>query len=143
MLSGKYRNLHSRTLTIGALLVLAFICSIPAFAQDITSGTIQGTVTDEKGAVVQGATVEAKNTATNFSRTFVTDEDGRFTLPFMPPGIYVVTVTKDGFSKLNNENVEVTVGKTVVLNPSLKVSGVTGEVTVTETATVDTVKTEF
>jgi hypothetical protein len=66
MLRGKYRNLHSRTLTIGALLVLAFICSIPAFAQDITSGTIQGTVTDEKGAVIQGAVVEAKNVAHEF-----------------------------------------------------------------------------
>ena len=142
MLSGKYRNLHSRTLTIGALLVLAFICSIPAFAQDITSGTIQGTVTDEKGAVIQGAVVEAKNVATNFSKTFTTEDDGRFTIALLPPGRYVVTFTKDGFTKHIQENVDVTVGRTVVLTPELKVSGVTGEVTVTTTQTVDTTKTE-
>jgi len=113
-----------------------------AAAQDITSGTIQGTVSDEKGAVVPGATVEAKNTATNFSRTLVTDSDGRFTFLSVPSGNYVISVTKQGFSKLIQQNVELTVGRTVALNIGLKVSGVSGEVTVTTTPTIDAVKTE-
>lgn len=123
------------------LFILA-IASLCAPAQDITSGTIQGTVTDEQGAVVPGAMVEAKNTATNFSKTFVTDSDGRFTLLSIPPGKYVVSVTKQGFAKLNQENVDVTVGRLVSLTIGLKVSGVSGEVTVTTTPTVDTAKTE-
>ncbi|MEO6654481.1 MAG: carboxypeptidase regulatory-like domain-containing protein [Pyrinomonadaceae bacterium] len=116
--------------------------AIGAAAQDITSGTIQGTVSDEQGAVVAGATVEAKNTGTNFTKTFSTDSDGRFTLLSLPPGHYVVSVTKQGFAKLNQENVELTVGRLVSLNISLKVSGVSGEVTVTTTPTIDTAKTE-
>lgn len=122
------------------LILLTFPLALTA--QDITSGTIQGTVTDEQGAVVQGASVEARNVATNFSRTFVTDSDGRFTLLAMPPGRYVVSVTKDGFAKLNQENVDVTVGRTVTLNLGLKVGGVAGEVTITDTPTIDTSKTE-
>ena len=113
-----------------------------AFAQDITSGTIQGTVTDEQGAVVPGASVEARNVGTNFTKTFTTDSDGRFTLLSMPPGNYVVSVTKQGFAKLNQENVELTVGRSISLNIGLKVSGVSGVVTVTNTPTIDTVKTE-
>ena len=111
-------------------------------AQDITSGSIQGVVVDEQGAVVPGATVEARNIATNFNRTFTTDDEGRYTLLSLPSGTYVVSVSKQGFSRLNQENVVVTVGRLVSLNMTLRVSGVSGEVTVTTTPTIDTVKTE-
>jgi hypothetical protein len=123
-------------------LVLLILGSVGGMAQDITSGTIQGVVTDEQGAVVPGVTVEARNVATNFSRSFTTDGDGRFTILALPPGRYVVSYTKQGFAKANQENVEVTVGARVVLTPTLKVSGVSGEVTITQTPTVDTTKTE-
>ncbi|MEP6787980.1 MAG: TonB-dependent receptor [Acidobacteriota bacterium] len=129
-------------LRIGFCAILLSILTISSLAQDITSGTIQGTVSDEQGAVVAGATVEAKNTATNFSKTFTTDSDGRFTFLSMPTGSYVVSVTKQGFAKLIQQNVELTVGRLVSLNLGLKVSGVSGEVTVTTTPTIDSVKTE-
>ncbi len=116
--------------------------SVSVFAQDITSGTIQGNVSDEQGAVVAGATVEAKNTATNFSKTFTTDSEGRFTFLTMPSGRYVVSATKQGFAKLIQENVELTVGRVISLDLGLKVSGVIGEVTVSTSPTIDTVKTE-
>ncbi|MBV9217172.1 MAG: TonB-dependent receptor [Acidobacteria bacterium] len=99
-------------------------------------------MTDENGAVVPGASVEARNTGTNFSKTFVTDADGRFTFLLMPAGRYVVTVSKNGFAKLNQENVDVTVGRVLTLPIVLKVAGVNGVVTVTSTPTVDTSKTE-
>jgi outer membrane receptor for ferrienterochelin and colicin len=127
-------------LICGFLLLL--ISSVGLFAQDITSGAIQGTVTDEQGAVVAGATVEARNVATNFSKTFVTEEDGRFVFLLLPPGNYVVSVSKQGFAKLNQENIELTVGRSLSLNLALHVSAVSGEVTITTTPTIDTVKTE-
>jgi outer membrane receptor for ferrienterochelin and colicin len=127
---------------IGFYLILFFMCSISAMAQDITSGTIQGIVSDERGNVVPGANVEARNVGTNFTRTFTTNDEGRFVFLSMPPGRYVVTVTGQGFAKLVQENVELTVGKAISLNLTLKVAGVTGEVTVTTTPTIDTVKTE-
>ena len=126
----------------GLCLIFLAACCGTMRAQDTTSGSIQGTVSDEQGAVVAGAAVEARNTATNFSKTFTTDSDGRFTLLAMPPGMYVVSATKSGFAKLNQENVELTVGRIVSLNMTLKVSGVSGVVTVTTTPTVDTGKTE-
>ena len=79
-------------------LLLLSICGVGVFAQDTTSGTIQGTVTDEQGAAVPGASVEAKNVDTNFSKSFTTNSDGRFTLLSMPPGRYTVSVSKQGFS---------------------------------------------
>src|SRR5687767_15535688 len=121
---------------------LLFVFCISSFGQDSTSGTIKGTVSDEQGAVVPGATVEARNVETNFTRSFTTDSEGRFTLLSMPPGRYVVSVTKTGFTKLNQENVELTVGRLLSLDMTLRVSGVSGEVTVTNTPTIDTVKTE-
>ncbi|MGB7210496.1 MAG: TonB-dependent receptor [Pyrinomonadaceae bacterium] len=142
MLNGIHTKLTAWCLRIGFCLVLLSVWSMSALAQDITSGTIQGTVTDEQGAVVAGATVEARNVETNFTRVFTTNSDGRFTLLSMPPGKYIVSVTKQGFAKLNQENVELTVGRSISLNLGLKVSGVSGEVTITTTPTIDTVKTE-
>ena len=54
-------------LRIGFCLILLSVWTMSAIAQDITSGTIQGTVSDEQGAAIPGATVEAKNAGTNFS----------------------------------------------------------------------------
>lgn len=127
---------------IGFCLILLLAGSVGIFAQDITSGTIQGTVSDEQGAVVAGATVEARNTATNFSKSFTTEADGRFTFLSMPPGRYVVTAAKPGFAKLIQENLELTVGRLINLDLDLKVSGVSGEVTVTTSPNIDTAKTE-
>ncbi len=131
-----------RFLTIGFCLLLTTISSINILAQDTTSGTIQGTVSDEQKSLVPGATVEARNLGTNFVRTITTGADGRFTFLSMPSGTYVVTASKQGFSRLIQENVELTVGRSVSLNLTLGVSGVSGEVTVTTTPTIDTVKTE-
>lgn len=130
------------TLRIGFYLIFLLAFSASVFAQDSTSGSIQGTVLDPQGSVVPGAVVEAKNVGTNFTKTFTTDGNGRFTFLSMPPGRYVVTVTRDGFAKLIQENVELTVGKSIALSLSLKVSGVVGEVTISSTPTIDTVKTE-
>lgn len=142
MMFSKHTKQNSWWLRIGFCLILMSMWSLGVFAQDITSGTIQGTVSDEQGSVVAGASVEARNTATNFSKSFTTESDGRFTFLSMPPGRYVVTVTKQGFAKLIHENLELNVGRVISLDLGLKVSGVSGEVTVTTAPNIDTVKTE-
>jgi hypothetical protein len=142
MFTGKLSNQKAWWSRIGGCAVLLSIFAMSVLAQDVTTGMIQGIVFDEQGAVVAGATVEARNVGTNFSKSFTTDSEGRFTLLAMPSGKYVVSVTKTGFAKLNQENVDVTVGRVISLNLSLKVSGVSGEVTISTTPTVDTAKTE-
>jgi len=124
-----------------SLFVLAV--AVGGYAQtQITTGTIQGTVLDENGAAVPGATVEIKNLATNATRTLTTDEEGRFVALALQPGPYSLTVNKQGFAIAEAPRVEVTVGQAVNLPVAMKVSGVVERVTITDTPTVDTVKTE-
>src|SRR6202035_4943950 len=63
----------------------------------ITTGSIQGTVVDEKGGAVADATVEVKNVDTNFSTSVTTGSDGQFQFLSLPPGPYTVTISKTGF----------------------------------------------
>ncbi len=123
------------------LFVMAM--AVGAYAQtQSTTGTIQGTVLDEQGGAVPGATVEIKNLATNATRTLTTDDEGRFVALALQSGAYSVTITKQGFAISEAPRVEVTVGQAVNLPVAMKVSGVEARVTISGTPTVDTVKTE-
>jgi outer membrane receptor for ferrienterochelin and colicin len=124
-------------------VVLLFAAASLARAQtQITTGVIQGRVTDATGAVVPGAEVEARNVDTNFTRTLTTDADGRFVFLQLAPGRYVVTVKKEGFATLVQENLTLTVGQALVLDLAMKVSSVAETVTVTGTTTVDMGRTQ-
>jgi outer membrane receptor for ferrienterochelin and colicin len=132
--------------TIGTALrclLCALLFSLSVFAQtQITTGAIQGIVADQAGAVVPGASVEVKNLDTNFTRTLSTDEDGRFVFLQLQPGRYTLTVTKQGYARLVQENLNLSVGQTINLAPAMKVSNVTETITITAAPTIDTVKTE-
>src|SRR5580765_2733193 len=124
-------------------LLVTLAAATIAFSQaQITTGTIQGAVTDANGAVVPGANVEIKNLDTNLSKTLTTDEGGRFVALALPPGKYSVTVTKQGFATGVAESLDLTVGQTLNLPVAMKISSVEERVTITATPTVDTVKTE-
>jgi outer membrane receptor for ferrienterochelin and colicin len=123
------------------LFVLAMAVGANAQTQS-TTGTIQGTVLDEQGGAVPGATIEIKNLATNATRTLTSDDEGRFVALALQPGAYSVTITKQGFAISEAPRVELTVGQAVNLPVAMKVSGVEARVTISGTPTVDTVKTE-
>ncbi len=72
-------------------------------------GKILGTVTDPNGAVVQGATVAAKNVGTGIERTTTTDADGNYSLAELPIGTYEVTVSQGNFKPQTIKNVIVEV----------------------------------
>ncbi|HSH15358.1 MAG TPA: carboxypeptidase-like regulatory domain-containing protein, partial [Verrucomicrobiae bacterium] len=127
-----------------SLLVAMCVCFAgTAGAQtQITTGVIQGTVMDPSGAVVPGAKIGVKNLDTNLTREYTTDTDGRFVALLLPPGRYVVTVTREGFATLVQENVNLTVGQAITLPLNMQVAGAVQTITVTDTPTVETVKTE-
>jgi hypothetical protein len=131
--------------SMGVFLLAALIlgvCGVTNAQTEITTGTIQGAVTDEKGASVGSANVEVKNLDTNFSKTQTADADGRFTFLLLPPGRYTVTFKKDGFSTVVQEGINLTVGQALTLPVSMKVGAVTTTVTVTATPTIEVTKTE-
>ncbi|HEY0385999.1 MAG TPA: carboxypeptidase regulatory-like domain-containing protein, partial [Pyrinomonadaceae bacterium] len=123
------------------LFVLACASGVRAQTQ-ITAGTIQGTVTDPQGAVVPDARVEIKNLETNLVKTLSTDADGRFVALQLPPGHYTVTISKQGFATIIQQDFPLTVGETVPLNLSMKISQVAESVTVDSIPVVDTIKSE-
>ena len=92
---------------VWAALTMIALGAIPLHAQSqATTGVIEGTVVDESGASVPGATVTLKNTATNFERVVSTNADGRFRGLLLPLGPYRVTVTMSGFATLVREGID-------------------------------------
>ncbi len=143
MRNAMLRSFALRVKGLPVCLLLTFIFAAGVLGQtQITTGTIQGTVLDANNAAVPGASVEIKNIETNLSRNLSTDDDGRFVALSLPPGKYNVRVSKQGFANLVVESANLTVGQALNLALSMKVSGVEETVTITETPTIDTVKTE-
>src|SRR5438309_3871378 len=125
----------------GAALVLELAASGWGQSQ-ITAGTVQGDVVDEKGGSVAGAIVEAKNLATNFVQTDTTNADGHFAFLSLAPGRYTLTISKSGFATIVQENVNLTVGQTITLPVTMKVSSVAQQIVVTDVPVIETTKTE-
>jgi Carboxypeptidase regulatory-like domain len=123
------------------LIIFLAVVAAPAAAQ-VTTSSIEGVVVDSSGAILPGVTVEIRSVDTNLTRTMVTDNGGRFAALQIPPGGYVVTLKLPGFATVVLDNVVATVGETVRLSPSMKVSGVAETVNVTTTSlAVDTSRT--
>jgi hypothetical protein len=116
---------------------LAVICLVlvagATTAQEFR-GSITGRVLDAAGAVVSGAQVSATNTATNASVWATSDESGDYTILFLTPGTYNVTVEAKGFKKLSRQAIEVRVGDKLTLDLALEVGQVAETVTVTTNA---------
>jgi hypothetical protein len=120
-------------------LLLALTPAAGARAQtQITTGVIQGTVEDEQGATVPGASVEVRNVGTNLTKSLTTDDGGRFVFLQLPPGRYTLTASKQGFATLRQEEFTLTVGQAANLGLRMRVSGVNETITVSAVQTVDT-----
>jgi hypothetical protein len=135
----KFRSL--RSFAGVAAMLLALLVSLPtgAWAQTFR-GAINGTITDQSGAVVPGASVEAVETATNASHKSITSSAGEFAFPDLPVGSYTVSVTASGFKSEKIDKVPVIAGATYSLPVKLGVAsaGETVEVTADSLA-IDTV----
>ena len=84
-----------RTRELGLAFCLLLV-GLPAFGQ-ARDAIIRGTVTDPQGAVVVGAKVTVKNSATGAVSSTVTTDAGNYTVPDLPPGTYTITVAQKGF----------------------------------------------
>lgn len=117
-----------RFLAIGFAIGFVFVGA--ALAQG--TGTITGTVKDPKDALVPKATVTARNTDTNISRTVETNDDGRYRLESLPVGRYEVTVESSGFAKFTQTGIGLDVNQIAVVDVTMNPEGVSGVVNVVE-----------
>src|SRR5216684_6283820 len=117
------------------VLFFTLICPAGIFGQaSSTNGRLEGLVLDSSGAGVPGATVVITNKSTEVSTTLKTDEDGHFVALYLPPGVYEVSVEKEGFQKQVLQDTAVEVGTTTVLHPRLTVGHVETSVIVSASA---------
>ncbi|MEE8201681.1 MAG: carboxypeptidase-like regulatory domain-containing protein, partial [Candidatus Acidoferrales bacterium] len=116
------------------LFVVMVLAITPAKAQ-ITSGTVSGTVVDETGAVIPGATIRLINEETGVTREQESGGSGSFVFNRVAPGIYTVTVSMQGFRTFEVTGLGVRIGKVTSLRSiSMEVGPSVEVVTITDTA---------
>ena len=116
--------------SLGVCMALLLLC-LPASAQ-LNLGRILGTITDQTGGVIAGATVTVVDVPRGVTRTLTTDSTGGFSAPSLVPSTYTVRAEFKGFKTLERQNVEVGVGQEVRLDLTLQPGDQSQTVTVTE-----------
>jgi hypothetical protein len=113
-----------------ALVFLIVACALPASGQTGNS-TVRGTVKDQQGNVVAGATITLTDPEKNLTRTQTSTSDGGFLFAAVPPGTYRLEVEAPGFKKLAIADVKALVDTSVEVNANLEVGAVSEIVNVT------------
>jgi hypothetical protein len=127
-----------RGLSVGALL--AVLMALPALAE--AQSAINGLVRDTSGAVLPGVTVEASSDALiEKSKSAITDGEGRYSIPDLRPGTYIVTFSLAGFSTVRREAIELPSEFVMTLNADMRVGALEESITVTGDAPVVDVTT--
>ena len=116
------------------LCLLVFSSAALLYAQGGAYGTILGTVKDNSGAVVANASVDITNTGTNVTKHTQTSSSGDFTVPYLAPGTYRVTVQTQGFQKSVVDKIGLVVGQEARADVTLKPGAVSESVQVEASA---------
>jgi Carboxypeptidase regulatory-like domain len=125
--------MRSLSRAIYFLLLLSFgVMPVTLWAQGPV-GTINGTVQDQTGAVVPGATVIATNIATGVASNTTTTSAGAYTLPYLPYGTYTIKVSAPGFETSTAANIILRVAQVLSVNITLHLGQVTQQVEVSAT----------
>jgi hypothetical protein len=109
---------------------LVCLCTAGVFAQEFRA-TISGRIFDGTGASIVGAQVQAQHTGTQETANATVDASGVYSLPFLRPGVYRITVRSDGFKTFIRDNINVQVGQIVGLDVTMELGAVTETVEVT------------
>ena len=121
-----------KRLSLLLLVTLVGLCAAPLWGQ-IEVGRVTGTVTDQSGAIVNGAKVTLTNNATGVSTTKMT-ADGIYAFPAVQPGTYTLRIESEGFAAHVTNNIEVHLQQTNTVDARLRPGKVTEQVVVDTTA---------
>src|ERR1700726_702174 len=108
-----------KSLRLLAATIGVFLLCLPSFAQG-TAGRILGTVTDQSGGVIAGATVTVTDVQRGIPRTLTTDQAGEYAAPSLLPGTYAVRAEANGFKISEHAGILLEVGKDVRVDFSLR-----------------------
>jgi len=111
-----------RKLCCSLLLLVAFFFTSKSQAQTVT-GNITGTVTDPSGAIISGASVTATNTGTGIQTQATTNEDGVYTVRFLPIGQYQVSISAPNFVTSQFPPFQLEINQTVKIDGKLQIGG--------------------
>jgi len=117
----------SRTFLLAAAFAL---CAVPMFGQTADTGAIAATVSDPSGALVARAAIVVKSQATQEERDLAGDAEGNFSVPFLAPGNYDLTVRAPGFEPLVLKGVEVRITEISRLKVQLTIGGAKEQIAV-------------
>ena len=110
---------------------LAVLLLCPPLSAQTPAGRILGSVADQSGAAVRGATVTITDVQRGTSRTLTTDEAGAYVAPDLPPGTYKVRAEAKGFKSVERVNIPLEVAKDIVIDFALQPGQVAETVVVT------------
>jgi hypothetical protein len=103
------------------------------FAQtDIATGTLQGVVEGFSGEPMAGVAVSTENAETGFSRAQITDPQGHFRIPLLPPGQYSLVAVGEGLASYEQRGLRLRVGEALFIRIRLGLPTVTDRLVVTE-----------
>ncbi len=128
-----------------AILAIAILFSYadPTWSQTSVA-SLNGTVLDESGGTVSGATISLREMDRNTMYSATSDQSGYYAIPNLPPGRYELKAEFKGFSKYTQTGTILSVGQTATVNITLKVEAHGEEVIVsTEAPTIEPTKTEI
>ena len=118
--------MRGKLLLVVSLLVLVALASY-SVAQ---TASINGTVSDTSGALIEHAKVTARDTATNATREVFSGAGGAFSISELAAGPYELTVAKDGFRSVQFRALNLTVGQNLTVNSKLEVGTTAEQITV-------------
>ena len=113
------------------LLILSLSIGLTsATLAQVQTGSIKGTITDEEGNALPGATVTATSDVMMGAKSYVTTETGAFRFPALPPGRYTLIAELPGFKTVKRAEIVVRVGKVVTIKFTMEMTTIEEEVTV-------------
>jgi outer membrane receptor protein involved in Fe transport len=131
------RLIVRRKLSCGLSVVLfALLALSPVAALGQTTGSINGTVTDDTGGVLPGVTVTVTGPALMGAQTAVTNERGQYRFPMLAPGVYRLTYELQAFATVVREGIQVNITFTATVDVAMRVASLEETLTVTGAAPV-------
>src|ERR1700737_1951282 len=123
---------RARRLTLSASFVIVGLAVLCAAQTSRVAGAVQGTIVDQTGSAVAGATVTLRNQGTNQTRTLSTNPEGSFHAGELPVGQYELRVESPGFSPYLNNAIVISIGRLVQITVRLAPARVQQQITVSE-----------